>query len=386
MDEEKETSNSAINEEIIENQEIIENIVKIKEQPKKKEIQDKILPATQNDKATEEELFSALKTVAPGTNLRTALDGALKTGKGALIVIENENTESLLDGGFKVNCRFTPQKLIELTKMDGAIILSKDVKKINHANVLLTPSSKIKTNETGTRHKAAERTAKQTGALVIAISERKNEITLFFKNLRYPIKGTNEIGRKVNEQIQMIEKQHELFGKSIEKLDQLELRNYPSLHQAAKAIQKGRMILKIAEEMKKHIIELGNEGTLHKTRLKELIAGVEKETNLIIKDYTKLDVKKSKTLIESLSYDEILDSNNIFKALAYETIKQSKTIKGWRILSKTSLQESDIAQVIKNTGNLGEVMHSNVQLYYHLLGQEKAITFKEEIDRIKLNN
>ena len=385
MDEKKELETEKI-EEFSDIREIAEIAREIKESTRKKEVQGTITPSEspENERATEEELFSALKIVAPGTNLRIALDGALKTGKGALIVIENEKVLALLDGGFKVNCRFTPQKLIELTKMDGAIILSKDVKKINNANVLLAPDSKIRTAETGTRHKAAERTAKQTGALTIAISERKNEINLFFKNIKYPLRGTDEIRRKVNEQIQMLEKQRELFDKSIEKLDNLELRNYPSLIQAANAMQKGRMILKIADEMKKHIIELGNEGTLHKTRLKELTANVEKETNFIIKDYTKLDLKKSKILIESLTYDEIFDSSNIFKARAYENIKQNHTVRGWRVLSKTSLQESDMAQVIKNTGNLGEIIHSNAQIYYHILGQEKAANFKNEIDRIKL--
>lgn len=352
---------------------------------KKKEIQGTIIPIQTDQRASEEEFFSALKTISPGTNFRTAIDGAQRTGKGALIVIENENVLPLIDGGFRINTKFTPQKLIELTKMDGAIILSKDMKKINYANVLLAPDNKIKTAETGTRHKAAERTAKQTGSLVIAISERKNEITLFYKNIRHQVRGTDEIRRKVNEQIQIIEKHRELFDQSVEKLDRLELRNYPSINQAINSIQKGRMILKIAEELRRFVIELGNEGAVLKARLRELTAGIEKEINFIIKDYTKLDVKKSRLLIDTLSYDEILDSSNITKALAYESLNSAHIIRGWRILSKTSIPESDIAQVIKSTGNLGEVLHSNVRLYYHLFGQEKATQLKEEIERMKLN-
>jgi len=217
----------------------------------KKEIQGTIIPIQQqNMKVSEDEFFGILKMVAPGTSLRSGLDGALKAGKGALIVIENESLLPLLDGGFRVNCRFTSQRLVELTKMDGAIILSKDIKRINHANVLLTPDSKIKTLETGTRHKAAERTAKQTGCLVIAISERKHEIALFYRNVKYPIKHTEEVLRKANEHIHLLEKQRELFDINIDRLNKLELRNYPSLHKAIVAIQKGRMMQKIAEEMK----------------------------------------------------------------------------------------------------------------------------------------
>jgi diadenylate cyclase len=269
--------------------------------------------------------------------------------------------------------------------MDGAIIISRDIKKINQANVQLSPDSKIKTLETGTRHKAAERTAKQAGCAVVAISERKHEIHLFYKNIKYPIKSTEEILRKAGEHIQLLEKQRELFDTYIDKLNRLELRNYPSLHQAVQVIQKGRIIQKIAEDLRKYIVELGTEGTLIKTRLKEIMSGVERELNLIIKDYTKLDVKKSKILLESLSYDELLDIENILRVLAYEKMIQTSPIEGWRVLSKTSLPEADIAKLIRETGSLGEAIHSNVKAFFEIIGEEKAKTFKEEIDKIKLN-
>ena len=352
----------------------------------KKEIQGTIVPIQPpSGKVSEEEFFSVLKLISPGTSFRAALDGTLKTGKGALIVIENDQILPLIDGGFRVNCRFTPQRLIELTKMDGAILLSKDLKRISHANVLLTPDSKIKTAETGTRHKAGERTAKQTGTLVIAISERKNEINIFYKNLKYNVKNTNEVLRKANDHIQILEKQRDLFDKHVEKLTKLEIRNHPSLGQALNVIQKGRIIQKIAADMKKYVIEAGAEGTLLKTRMKEIIQGVEKETNLVIKDYTKLDVKKSKILLESLSYDEILDQENILSMLAYEKLAQTSPIKGWRLLSRTSFSEADIATVIKATGSLGKAIHSNAAFHAEHLGPEKAQLFKEEVEKIKLN-
>ncbi|MBI3334331.1 DNA integrity scanning protein DisA [Candidatus Pacearchaeota archaeon] len=350
-----------------------------------KEIQRTIIPIQAQNKVSEEEFLSVLRMAAPGTSLRTALDGALKAGKGALIVVENENLLPIMDGGFRVNCRFTPQRVIELTKMDGAIILSKDLRRINHANVLLTPESVIKSSETGTRHKAAERTAKQASTLVIAISERKHEVSMFYKTMRYTLKNTDEILRKANEHIQLLEKQRELFDRHTDKLNRLELRNYPSLHQSLQVIQKGRMIQKIAEDMKRYLVELGNEGTLLKARLKEITTGIEKETNLVIKDYTKLDIKKSKILLETLSYDELMDHENLLRVLAYEKATQTMPIKGWRILSKTSLPESDIAQIIKNSGSLGKALHSGIHAYQDVIGGDKAALFKEELDKIKLN-
>lgn len=354
---------------------------------KRKEIQDTIIPLEQNNsgKATEEEFLNILKMISPGTNLRTALEGILKAEVGALIVIENELIPGLVDGGFRVNCKFTHQKLIELCKMDGAIILSKDAKKINDANVLLTPDSKIKTSETGTRHKAAERTAKQVGTLVIAVSERKNEVTLFYKNIKYPLKSTDIILRRANEHLHHLEKQREIFDKETDKLNKLELKNHPSLQKAITTIQKGRIIQKISQDLRKDIIELGNEATLIKTRLKEITKDVDKEINLIVKDYTKLDLKKSKFLLDTLSYDEILDENNILRALAYEKLSQAGPIKGWRMLSKTGLAEPDVAHLIKSTGSLGKAIYSNISEYIKILGSEKAQLFKMEIDKIKIN-
>lgn len=352
----------------------------------KKEVQETIisLKPVPNAKVSEEEFSNILKMVAPGTNLRAALDGALKSGRGALIAIENQILVPIMDGGFRINCRFTPQRLIELAKMDGAIILSNDLKKINYSNVLLTPSSLISTSETGTRHKAAERTAKQIGGLAIAISEKKHDITLFYKNKKHLLQKTEEILRKSNEKIQILERQRELFDKHIENLNHFELNNYHSVHHVVVSIQKGRLIQKIAKALHGDIIELGNEGTILKTRLKELMYEINKELDLVIKDYTRLDLKKSRTLLESLSYSDILEQKNILRILAYEN-SSVQQLKGWRILSKTSLEDSEIALIIKRLGTLGKIIHSDASTLASVIGEEKASVLRDEIDRLKFN-
>ncbi|MDP4039187.1 MAG: DNA integrity scanning diadenylate cyclase DisA [Candidatus Pacearchaeota archaeon] len=352
----------------------------------KKDVQVRLLKEKNNgDKATKEEINNLLRIVSPGTHFRNALEGILQAKKGALIVVETNNIQQIIDGGFKINAKFSPQKLIELSKMDGAIILSKDMKRISHANVTLYPDKKIQTNETGTRHKAAERTAKMMNNLVVAASERKGEITIYFKNYKHILKNTNELLRKVNEQIQIIEKQRELFDNNITQLNKLEIRNYLNLKQATQTIQRGRLIEKIAQDMKPLLVEIGNEGTLIKTRLKELLSNIEKETNLIIKDYTKIDLKKSRILIDSLTYDELTDSENVISALAYEKDTKIERIRGWRILSKTSLEDQDIAILTKELDSLGKTLYSNANIYKKIIGEEKAKTFKEEIEKIKLN-
>lgn len=349
----------------------------------KKEVQKRIVEKSANLKSTDEEFFAVLRSIAPGTNFRSAIDGALKTGKGALIVIENENTFSIFDGGFKIHTNFTPQKLIELTKMDGAIILSKDIKRINYANVLLTPSSKIPTHETGTRHKAAERTARQAGTLTIAISERRNEITLYYKNLRYPLVSTEELLRKANENIQLIEKQREIFDKHAEKLDLTEVKGAPNLRQAINVVQKGRIISKIAEDLNKKLVELGREGTLLRMRLREITVGVEKETDLVIKDYTQLDLKKSKFLLNEMTYDSVLDEDSIANILGYEGLTATQTLEGWRILSRTSLMDSEIASLNKEFQGLKGILRADVENLTPLFGGEKAQIIKDELSKIR---
>lgn len=356
-------------------------MTEIREGKGAKEIQQTITPQN-NRKISEDEFFNVLKITSPGTNLRTALDSILKAKRGIIIVVENENVLPLMDGGFRVNCKFTPQRLTELAKMDGAIILSKDMKRINYANILLTPDNQIKSSETGARHKAAERTAKQISSLVIAISERRGEITLFYKNIRHVVKDANELLRKVNEHIQLLEKQKDLFDNYAEKLNKSELKKDINLNLAVNVIQKGRLIQKIAKDIKKYMIELGNESTLLKTRFKELLYGVEKETNLAIKDYTKLNLKKSKILGESLSYDEILDKENIFKTLGYTEHKKADKTKGWRLLSKTSLHEDEIARIIKETNNFDSLIDLDSD-YEKILGKEKSKIFREELEKIK---
>lgn len=349
----------------------------------KKEVQETI-DRTPKEKVTEEEFSSVLKLISPGTNLRKALDGIVRLGKGALIVVEKPGLHKIIDGGFRVNCKFSYQKLIELSKLDGAMILSNDLKRISFANVLLTPISKIRTSETGTRHKAAERTAKQISGLVIAISEKRKEIVLFYKNKKYKIRDTPELVSKVNEYIQVLERQRQLFDSFLETLNKLELRNYVNLSHAIKTIQKGKVIQKISEELSKYLIELGKEGELLKTRLKEILHDVEEETNLIIKDYAKMDDKKATSLLNNLSYERLLDKDRILNILNYENPREMVNVAGWRLLSKTTLTDPEIAGIVKETQGFEKIVSSDIDKEFVSLPKDKFSLLKVELEKLKL--
>ena len=347
----------------------------------KKEIQAKLVE--KKEEVKKEEFTDILKLISPGTLLRTAIEGVLKAKTGGIIVAHNDIVETLFEGGFKINSRFTPQRVIELCKMDGGVILSKDLKKILYANVLFTPNNSIPSNETGTRHKAAERTAKQAGTIVIAVSQRRDEIALFYKNMKYVIRDTNDIVRRATGVLQILEKHREIFDKNREELDSEELKRKPRLLKAVLLIQRGIMILKVSETLKGYIIELGVEGTIVKSRLKELLHRVEKEVDEVIKDYSKLGLSKSKKILSTLSYDELLDSENIQQCLGITHDSENIFPKGHRMLERAGISERDIGILVKNYKNLGTILGIKREEIEGFFGKENTDDILEKISHLR---
>ena len=191
----------------------------------------------------------------------------------------------IVDGGFKLDIEYTPSRLYELAKMDGAIILSSDLKKILYANAQLIPSSSIATTETGTRHRTAERTAKQTGEIVVSISQRRNIITVFQGYSRYVLEDTSKVISKANQALQTVEKYKKVFDSKLNMLNEYEFNDIVTLENVITAIQRAEMVMKIVDEVQRSIYELGAEGRLLEMQLEELVGGLEKEELLIIKDY-----------------------------------------------------------------------------------------------------
>src|SRR3989338_4218512 len=243
---------------------------------------DKLISELKEEKMS---LIGVLKLVSPGTTLRTAIDDILRAGMGALIVVNSEKLDYIKAGGFNVNSSLTHQKIVELSKMDGAIVLSDDFKKIMHANVLLVPDISIKTDETGTRHQAAERTAKQAETLVIAISERRKKISVYHGNLKYILQNTNELLSRAVETLQILEKQREILDELLSNLNVLEISVLVVVSDVCSVLQRIEMIMRTAKMMDRYLIELGKEGGIIKMRLRELLRNIDKEKELILRDY-----------------------------------------------------------------------------------------------------
>lgn len=347
----------------------------------KKEIQIKLVE--KKEEVKKEEITDVLKLISPGTLFRTAIEGVQKAKTGGIIVAHNDIVENIFEGGFKINARFTPQRVIELCKMDGGIILSKDFKKILYANVLFTPNNSIPSNETGTRHKAAERTAKQAGTIVIAVSQRRDEISLFYKNMKYVIKDTNDIVRKATGTLQILEKHKDIFDNNKAELDKEELKKKPKLVRALLFIQRGIMILKISETMRGYLIELGVEGIIVKSRLKELLYHVEKEVDEVIKDYSKIGFSKSKKILSALSYEELLEIENIRQCLGLSDESEVVLAKGHRVLERTGISEGDIGILVKNFKNLISILNLKKEDLIPFFEEKKIEDILEKINHLK---
>lgn len=342
-------------------------------------------------KGVDEKLLKLLKLVSPGTELREGLEEILRGETGGLLVVgDNEKVLSLIDGGFQVNYPLTPAALAELAKMDGAIILSRDAKRILYANTQLVPDYLIPTEERGTRHRSADRMAKQTGSPVIAISEARNVITLYYEENKYVLKNIPELLRRSAQALQTMERYRVTFDEALSELDFLEFKNEVRLFHVVNVIQKGEVVKTIKEEVERYIIELGEEARLVEIQFKEILGKTVEETEQIIRDYAKDDSKVAIEKLDLLDLNKLLETDTIVESLGYETKPENLDLnifpRGYRVLTKVpNLPRVVVNNVVNSLGNLYNIMKATPLELTEIdeVGEKRANTIKVELERIK---
>lgn len=340
-------------------------------------------------------IADVLRLISPGTPIRDGLENILKAKTGALIVIgDSKEVLDIVDGGFSLDVDYTPSRLYELAKMDGAIILSSDFKKILYANTQLIPSSDIATTETGTRHRTAERTAKQTGEIVISISQRRNIITVFKGYSRYVLEDTSRVISKANQALQTVEKYKKVFDSKLSLLNEYEFNDIVTLENVITAIQRAEMVMKMVDEVQKSIYELGEEGRLLEMQLEELVGGLEKEELLIIKDYIAPGKKRTseKVLkeIESLTHEDLMKSQIIARLLGYEDFDNYDEVavytRGYRVLNKIPRMPSNIVDnLVKSFKSFQHILAADIPDLDDVegIGEVRARTIKQSLRRMQ---
>ena len=346
---------------------------------------------TKND----EELINILKIIAPGTLFREGLDNILKAKTGALIIIgDTKEVLDLVDGGFRIDEEYTPARLYELAKMDGAIVLSKDLKRILLANTQIIPSPKILTQETGTRHRTAERTAKQTGELVVSISQRRNIITVFKGDFRYTIEDSSKIVTKANQALQTLENYKRVFDTKLKVLNEYEFNDIVTLDNVITCIQRAEMVNRVAEQVKRSIYELGADGVLVKMQLEELVEDLPQEELLIIKDYIaptrRLVAEKILQNIQAYSQTEFVQAELIAKMLGYDQFDNYEEVavypRGYRILNKIPRMPNSIdTNLVKTFKSFQHILLADVDKLDEVdgIGEVRARTIKQSLRRMQ---
>ncbi|MDE0087604.1 MAG: DNA integrity scanning diadenylate cyclase DisA [Candidatus Poribacteria bacterium] len=238
---------------------------------------------TENQK--ERELVATLKLLSPGTSLRAGIDYIIQAKTGGLIVVgDSPEILNLTEGGFRINCQFTPTRLSELAKMDGAIILSSDMKRIARANVTLMVNPSIVSNETGLRHRAAEKFAKETGHIVLAVSRRRNTLTLYTENQRYLFRDRPVLVSGANQAMLALTQYVKTMQHVVATLNWAELNGTVTLSNVIMAIQVCERVRRTEHELNRYRIELGTEAQSLQLIPSELSTEIERAL-FIIKDY-----------------------------------------------------------------------------------------------------
>jgi diadenylate cyclase len=231
-------------------------------------------------------LIEALAVIAPGQPLRDGLDRILQANKGALILVgDGPDVLSICSGGFLLDAEFSPQRLAELAKMDGAIILAGDASRIARANVHLVPSPNVPTTETGTRHRTAERVARSIEVPVIAVSEDMSVITLYRDQHKHALESVARLLSRANQALSTLERYRDRLDSVTTALTASEVEDLVTMRDVVTVLQRAEMVRRIAEEIEGYVVELGTDGRLVLLQLEELMAGVEDERRQVVRDY-----------------------------------------------------------------------------------------------------
>ena len=333
-----------------------------------------------------------LSLVAPGSKLREGLDNILDGQKGALIVVGiDEEVEKVLDGGFSLNCEYTPERLFELSKMDGAIILDDNIERILYANVHLQPDKRYVTDESGTRHRTAQRIAKQLDRVVIAISERKRVQTLYKGDIRYKLRSLEELMNEASQGINTLERYRYVLDKSLINLTLLELDGIATVEEVCIVLQKFEMFKRIKIDVIECLFELGSEGKLLRLQLEDLVFGLKDEKLEFLKDYYFGGEEKEEELSEEMSAlddSELLDLAKLSAVLGFgktsKSLDNPVTTKGYRLLSKFGkLTKKDVDSLVERFGQLSKIQEASADDLSEVLSKFKTNAVKRGFERVK---
>ena len=338
-------------------------------------------------------LESLLEEIAPGTTLRDAIDRMVEQGHGGLLVISSfDKIENIITTGFQMEAEVTSQRLSELSKMDGAIVIDEALERITYSNAHLSPDPSIESLETGTRHKAAEQTAKQLKLPVIAISERRDRVTVYYKDERYILREISTIMSKVNQALLIMDQYRGNYDEALQELTALELDGNVLPFHVANPLTKIGQMLTLKKEIQRMFVELGEEKALPKRQLNNMIAGIEKDLEFIVKDFKKKESEESfeeiRESIIDLCTDTPPSTKSIMALLGYEEEDLDDFLlpRGYRVLHQIPrLPNTVIERIVDTFGNLENILATHKEELQEVKGiaETRSNTIKAGLQRLE---
>jgi diadenylate cyclase len=342
-------------------------------------------------------LLRALDMIAPGTPLREGIDNIIHARTGGLILIaEADEVSFLFSGGIKLDIDYTPALLYQLAKMDGAIVLDPEARKIAWANVQLMPDPTILSIETGTRHRTAERVSKQARATVVAISQRRDVVSLYVEGLKYILADIPTVLSKANQGLATLEKYRDRLDQVAARLTSRELTGRAVLYDALAVIQRAELVSRMAAEVERYIIELGVEGRLIEMQLEETVVGLSSERLATVRDYAAVDsehaIEDALSELSALEHQELLDFGRLAELLGYDrktnTLDFAISPRGYRALSRIPRVPRLVAQkVVRHFGDLTAIIAASDDELEAVegVGESDAKEIREGLRRLEVD-
>ncbi len=341
-----------------------------------------------------DELVGALRLVAPGTDLREAIENVIRAHNGALIVVSRpEKLERLgiISGGMKLGLDFAPMRLYELAKMDGAIVLSPNVAVIHYANVQLSPNPSYESHETGMRHLAGHRTAQQSGDLVIVVSERRRVVSLYQGDFGpLVLEDIGVVLSKANSAIATLEKFTRRLREEARALTVHEYDGAVTLREVVGAIGNFEYSVRIAEEVEAYGRELGSEGRLVEMQLEQAFHDVLEQYDALIRDYSAegVDCALARKRLRNFSSEQLSDTMEITQALGYGSVGQTDDFflkpRGYRQLERVPRLPRRVAEsLIREFGSLKNLLEASEAELDEVegVGQARARAIQRGLER-----
>lgn len=332
-----------------------------------------------------------LGMVAPGTALREGIERVIRANRGALIVLGwTAELEPLVSGGFVIDIAATSQRVSELAKMDGSMVMDADASRILRANVHLVPDPTISTSETGTRHRSAERTARQTGLPVIAVSESMGMVNIYIGEQKYVVDEVTALLFRANQALSTLERYRARLDEVSAMLSAREVEDAVALRDAVLTLQRAEMLRRIAHEVEEYVIELGSQGRLIQLQLDELVATVADERELVVRDYLgdrRRKLAKVLADLAALSTDELLNAEKVASVLSYDADQLDKplTPRGYRLLSRIPrLPQAVVERLVERFGTFPAVMEASLAALDEVegVGESRARHIQDGLRRL----